>query len=101
MQLDPEDQTDDEQAVSDDRRRRGRFQPKRVKNKVLGIVGQSLAFPEDIPDAVEKDMSHSSVVLNGEREFLPVHRQRVAEDVIYDTESGFRVRVSRSAWIPW
>jgi len=52
-QVDSEDQANDEQAVGDDRCRRGRFQSRRVKNKILDIVGQSLAFPGDIPGAVE------------------------------------------------
>jgi len=94
VQLDSEDQSDDEQAIRDDRRRRGRFQSKRMKNEFLDIVGQRLAFPEDIPGAVEKDMTHPSVVWNIEREVLPIHRLEIAEHTVYDTQSGFQVRVT-------
>jgi len=37
-----------------------------MKNEFLDIVRQRLAFPEDIPGAVEKDMTHPSVVWNSE-----------------------------------
>jgi len=94
VQLDSENQTDDEQAVGDDWRRRWRFQSKRMKNEFLGIVEQGLAFPEDIPGVVEKDMTHPSVVRNSEREVLPVHWFEIAEHAIYDTQSGFQVRVT-------
>ena len=89
MQLDSEEQTDDEQAVDDDQRRRGRFQSKGVKNEFLDIVGQRFAFPEDIPGAVEEDMTHPGVVRDSEREVLPVYWFEIAEHAIYDTQSGF------------
>ena len=94
MQLDSKDQTDDEQTIRDDRGGRGRFQSKRMKNEFLDIVGQRLSFPQDIPGAVEKDMSHPSVVWNREREVLPEHRFGIAEHAIYDAQSGFQVRVT-------
>jgi len=65
-----------------------------MKNKFLDIVGQRLPIPEDIPGAVEEDMTHPSVVRNSEREILPVHRFEIAEHTIYDTQSGFQVRVT-------
>jgi hypothetical protein len=94
VQLDSEDQTDDEQTVGDDRPRRGRFQSKGVKNEFLDIVGQRLALPEDIPGAVQEDMTHPSVVRNSERKVLPIHRLEITEDAIDDTQSYFQVRVS-------
>ena len=50
---------------------RERFRSKGVKNEFLDVVGQRLAFPEDIPGAVEKDITYPSVVRDSEREVLP------------------------------
>ena len=65
-----------------------------MKDEFLDIVGQRLVFPNRIPGTVEKDVPHPSVVLNREREVLPVNRLGITEDSIYDTESGLQVRVS-------
>ena len=93
MHLDPEDQTDGEQTVRYDRRGRRRLQPKRVEKKVLDVIRQRLAFPEDFPSTVEEDVTHTRVVRNSEGEILPVHGFGVTKDPIDDTESGLQVRV--------
>ena len=93
VQLDTEDQTDDEKTVCYDRRRRGRFQSKRVKNKFPDIIGQGLAFPQDSPGMIKEDVTHPSLVWNGEGEVLPVHGFGVTKDAVNDSESDFQVRV--------
>jgi len=65
-----------------------------MKNEFLDIVGRGLPFPEDIPGAVEEDMTRPSVVRNSEREVLSVHWFEIAEHTIYNTQSGFEVRVT-------
>jgi len=82
VQLDSEDQTDGGQAASDDQSRRERFSSKAVKNEFLDAIGQRLAFPEDIPSTVEKDMTHPSVAWNSERGFVPVHLFEITGDAI-------------------
>ena len=94
VRLDSEDQTNDEQAVGDNRRKREGFQSKGAKNESLDVVGQRLAFPEDIPGAVEKNITYPRVVRNSEREVLPVHWFEITEDTIHNTESGRQVRVT-------
>ena len=96
MKLDSEDQTDYEQAISHDWRRRGRIQSKGVEDEFFDIIGQRLALLEHIPGAVEEDVCHPGVVWNGEREVLPVHGFAITEDTIDDTESGFQVRFGAS-----
>ena len=88
-----EDQTN-EQAAGYNRRRRGRFSSKGVKNESLDVVGQTLAFPEDIPGAVENNMAHPSMVWSSERQVLPVHRFEITEGIVYNTESGLQARVT-------
>ena len=89
VQPDTEDQTDDEKTVRYDRRRRGRFQPKRVENKFPNAIGQGLAFPQDIPGAIKEDVTHPGMVRSSEFEVLPVHGFGITKDVIDDTESNF------------
>ena len=64
-----------------------------MKNKFLDIIRQRFTFPEDIPSAVEEDVSHPSVVGDGKREVLPIYWFIITEDAIDDTKSGFQVRI--------
>ena len=43
---------------------------------------------------VNKDMAHPSMVRDGEGKILPVYWLRATKDTIYNTESGFQVRVT-------
>ena len=91
VQLDPEGQTDGELAVRYDQRRR--LQSKRVENEGLDVISQRPAFPEDVPSTVEEDVTHPSVVRNGEEEILPVHGFWVTKDAIDDVGSRPQIRV--------
>jgi len=65
-----------------------------VKNELLDVIGQSFAFPENVPGAVEEDMAHPSMVGDIEGKILPVHGLEVTEDAIDDPEGRFQIRVS-------
>jgi len=64
VETDSEDKTDDEETVRYDGGRRGRFQLERVKNKFPDIIGQNPASLEDIPSAIEEDVTHPGMVLS-------------------------------------
>jgi len=40
------------------------------------------------------DMAHPSVIRSSEPEVLPVHRFRITEEMIYNTESGHQARIT-------
>jgi len=71
VQPDTEDQTDDEKAICYDRRRRERPQQKRAENEFPSVIRQGPTSPEYVPGAVKEDVTHPSVVWNGEPEVFP------------------------------
>jgi len=65
-----------------------------VEDELLDVIGQSFAFPENVPDAIEENVAHPSMVGNTEGKVLPVHGLEVAEDPIDDPQGRFQIRVS-------
>jgi len=57
-----------------------------VKVEFLDVIGQSFAFPENVPGAVEEEVAHPSMVGNIEGKILPVHGFEVTEDAIDDPQ---------------
>ena len=57
-----------------------------MKDEFLDVIGQSFAFSENVPCAVEEDVTHPSVVGNIEGEILPVHELEVTKDAIDDPQ---------------
>lgn len=72
-------------------RRGGRHQSKGVRKGFPDIIGQVLAVPEDILGTAMEEITHRSVVLNGEGGILPVHGSEVTEDAIGNAESPWIV----------
>jgi len=72
----------------------GRFQLEGVKHELLDVIGQSFAFPENVPGTVEEDAAHPSMAGNIEGKILPVHGLEVTEDTIDDPQGRFQIRVS-------
>jgi len=65
-----------------------------VKDEFLDVIGQSFAFCENVPCAVEEDVIHPSMVGNIEGEILPVHGLEVTKDAIDDPQGRLQIQAS-------